>query len=444
MGSVPEREDIHIAIVGGGIGGLALAIGLQQYSHIQVKIYESAAKFSEIGAGVFFGANSIRAMSLIHPAIGEAYAKISTSVGWKSKEDTYFDFILAHDLHGLPAGTPIISPKLNASERHSTAHRAHFVEELIKLIPDDIAEFGKRLTDISRDEGKGKTILKFADGSTSEADAVIGCDGIRSVCREFILGKDSPLSQPTFTGKHAYRGLIPMEKAIAAIGEEKAQNRFMFLGKGGHVLTFPVANGKVMNVVAFSTTKNGIWEGDWIKRMEREAIAADFPEFGQECQKIFSLMENTDNWGIFDLSPEIPTYFSRKLRLLLLGDSAHACAPHQGAGAGQALEDAYILSHVLSICNSSSDLHAAFSGYESVRMPRAKFVQIHGRRQGELLDLQRPDVGDDLEKLKTVIDVPIREIWNCDLVAELDKALVMMQKELNEAKEITPAGTVSG
>ncbi|KAL7893054.1 hypothetical protein HDV64DRAFT_157149 [Trichoderma sp. TUCIM 5745] len=377
-------------------------------------------------------------MSLIHPAIGEAYARISTSVGWKSKEDTYFDFILAHELHGLPTGSHIISPKLNASERHSTAHRAHFVDELVKLIPQDTAEFGKRLTDISRDEGKGKTILKFADGSTSEADAVIGCDGIRSVCREFVLGKDNPLSQPTFTGKHAYRGLIPMEKAIAAIGEEKAQNRFMFLGKGGHVLTFPVANGKVMNVVAFSTTKNGTWEGDWIKRMERGAIAADYQGFGKECQKIFSLMENTDHWGIFDLSPEIPTYYSGKLRLLLLGDSAHACAPHQGAGAGQALEDAYILSHVLGICNSSSDLLAAFSAYESVRMPRAKFVQIHGRRQGELLDLQRPDIGDDLEKLKAVIDVPIREIWNCNLVAELDKALAMMQKELSKVKATSP------
>ena len=44
-----KREPIHIAIVGGGIGGLALAIGLQQYSHVQVKIYEAASKFSEIG-----------------------------------------------------------------------------------------------------------------------------------------------------------------------------------------------------------------------------------------------------------------------------------------------------------------------------------------------------------------------------------------------------------
>jgi salicylate hydroxylase len=154
-------------------------------------------------------------------------------------------------------------------------------------------------------------------------------------------------------------------------------------------------------------------------------------------------MESTDHWGIFDLSPEIPTYSSRDLRLLLLGDSAHACAPHQGAGAGQALEDAYILSHVLSACRSPSDLLSAFAAYESVRMPRAKFVQIHGRRQGELLDLQRPDVGDDLEKLKAVIDVPIREIWNCDLGAELDKAMAVMKKELSEVKVITPVITVS-
>jgi salicylate hydroxylase len=149
-------------------------------------------------------------------------------------------------------------------------------------------------------------------------------------------------------------------------------------------------------------------------------------------------MENTDHWGIFDLSPDIPTFSSGPLHLLLLGDSAHACAPHQGAGAGQALEDAHILSHILGACHSPSDLLAAFAGYESVRMPRTKFVQIYGRRQGELLDLQWGDVGTDLEKLKAIIDVPIREIWNCDLDAELQKARVIMQKKLAELDAETP------
>lgn len=150
-------------------------------------------------------------------------------------------------------------------------------------------------------------------------------------------------------------------------------------------------------------------------------------------------MENTDHWGIFDLSTDIPTFSSHPLRLLLLGDSAHACAPHQGAGAGQALEDAHILSHILGACRSPSDLLAAFAAYESVRIPRTQFVQKYGRLQGELLDLQRPDVGDDLEKLKAIIDVPIREIWNCDLGAELEKAQAVMRRKLDEPVAETPA-----
>lgn len=145
-------------------------------------------------------------------------------------------------------------------------------------------------------------------------------------------------------------------------------------------------------------------------------------------------MENTDHWGIFDLSP-LPTFSSPSLRLLLLGDSGHACAPHQGAGAGQALEDAHILSNLLGACRSKDDLLASFHGYEKVRMPRTKFVQTYGRLQGELLDLQRPDVGSDLEKLRAVIDVPIREIWNCDLSAELEKALAVMKVELDKLYE---------
>ncbi|KAJ4163353.1 hypothetical protein LMH87_005088 [Akanthomyces muscarius] len=432
----PVKEDpkpIDVAIIGGGIGGLALSIGLQQYSHINVRIFEAAPQFFEIGAGVFFGANAIRAMSLINPAIGEAYARISTTAGWTSKEETYFDFILGQDLHGQPAGTSVSSPQLGPHERHSTAHRAHLIDELARLVPEETAEFGKRLIGLTRDEARGRTMMKFADGVTYEADAVIGCDGIRSVCRDFVLGKNNPLAQPIFTGKYAYRGLIPMDKAIAAIGEEKAQNRYMFLGKRGHALIFPIAEGKIMNVVAFATSKDGKWEGNWIKPMKREDMEEDFKDFGEDCQKIFSLMENTDNWGIFDLSEDIPTFTSEPLRLLLLGDSAHACAPHQGAGAGQALEDAHILSHILGGCRSKEDLLPAFAAYESVRRPRTKFVQYYGRRQGELLDLNWPGVEDDLDKLRPIIDGPIRDIWNCDLEAELTKAQKKMAELLAEA-----------
>lgn len=147
-------------------------------------------------------------------------------------------------------------------------------------------------------------------------------------------------------------------------------------------------------------------------------------------------MEKTDNWGIFDLSEDIPTFSSKPLRLVLLGDSAHACTPHQGAGAGQALEDAHILSHLLGACRSSDDLLAAFEAYELVRRPRTKFVQNTSRSHGQLIDLHCPGVEDDLDKIRAVIDIALRQIWNCDLDAELETARNKMNELLAEEEAV--------
>jgi salicylate hydroxylase len=97
---------------------------------------------------------------------------------------------------------------------------------MVKLVPKDIARFGKRLNDIT-ENGRGKLVMSFTDGTTAEADAVIGCDGIKSRVRQIIVGADHPSAHPTYTHKYAYRGLVPMEKAIEAIGEERAQNACM-------------------------------------------------------------------------------------------------------------------------------------------------------------------------------------------------------------------------
>jgi salicylate hydroxylase len=90
-------------------------------------------------------------------------------------------------------------------------------------------------------------VLHFADGTTAQHSAVIGCDGIKSKTRPWLLGKDDPASTAVFSGKYAYRGLIPMDKAIQLLGEEAALNSSMYLGYHGHLLTFPVQKGKTMN-----------------------------------------------------------------------------------------------------------------------------------------------------------------------------------------------------
>lgn len=176
------------------------------------------------------------------------------------------------------------------SVTQSTVHRAHFLEEMVKLVPEGRARFGKRLVGAEQGNGPyGKVKLMFADGTTAEADAVVGCDGVRSACRGVVLGADSEFLKPIFTGKIAYRGLIPMDKLVELLGEEEAMNRHMYLGHGGHILTFPVAKGKIVNVVAFCSKKDGKWEGEWVKPHQKDNMMKDFEGYGDSVMKIMSV-----------------------------------------------------------------------------------------------------------------------------------------------------------
>jgi salicylate hydroxylase len=167
-------------------------------------------------------------------------------------------------------------------------HRAHFLDVLVKLIPEGVAKFGKRVENV---EKRGQEILlTFHDGSTAVADAVIGCDGVKSRTRQILLGENHQSTNPTFTGKYAYRGLIPMEKAANALGDELARNSQMYLGRHGHVLTFPIEKGKTMNVVAFQTKKDGKWDDErWVLPMKKEDMFADFEGWGDSVQNILSV-----------------------------------------------------------------------------------------------------------------------------------------------------------
>lgn len=220
-------KPIHVAVCGGGIGGLCLIIGLFR-QNVSCTIYEAAPAFAEIGAGVPFGPNAVRAMELIHPLIAKRFENRVTRNGWPEKKETWFDFRIgkseSRDGQQVSADTYVAdvkSGKLGQTSVHR-AHRAHYLDELVKLVPDGVAKFGKRLRDINEDGEK--LVLIFKDGTTEEADVVIGCDSIKSRTRHILLGSSHPAANAVFSGKYAYRGLIPMNKAIHALGDELAQN----------------------------------------------------------------------------------------------------------------------------------------------------------------------------------------------------------------------------
>lgn len=241
------ERSFNVAIVGGGIAGATLAVALLKHK-VPVTIYESAAQFGEIGAGVALGANAARAMELISADVKRGFDRVGTFNLSTNKKNVWFDFRRGVGAKGGHANedqgrliTTVETPSGSAY-----VHRADFLDELVKLIPQSVTHFGKRLQDIETLSDCNVKLL-FTDGTSAVHSAVIGCDGIKSRTRQVILGDNDPAAHAVFSGKYAYRGLIPMDKAAALLGDELARNSQMYLGYHGHVLTFPIKHGDIMN-----------------------------------------------------------------------------------------------------------------------------------------------------------------------------------------------------
>lgn len=312
------------AICGGGIGGLSLAIGLLHHN-VPFHLFEAAPAFAEIGAGVSFGPNAVRALGLIDPRIRSLYEKIETRNPDPASRTKWFDFQLGMDSRcsHYKAGDRITSlHALNVGQ--SSVHRAHFLDGLVSLVPKENYTFGKKVVNLTTLPNDGGIRLHFADSTTASASIVIGCDGIKSNIRPILLGTDHPAAYAVFTSKYAYRGLIPMDLAVAALGEQKARNSQMYLGYDGHVLTFPIEKGETMNVVAFYTQHDGIWpEKEWVVPMDRKKMESDFQDWGPDVQNILKLMQKPDLWGLFNHLPA-PCYVGLGGRVAVMGDAAHA------------------------------------------------------------------------------------------------------------------------
>lgn len=312
-------KPFEIAIIGGGIAGLMLAIALHR-RHIRCTIYEQAAEFGEIGAGVSISRNAVAAMELIDRSVLGAFNIVATRNKWDSKKGVWFDFMDAMSQAPASELQPLFS-MVDPGVGQNAVHRARFLDELTRLLPRDMAQFDKKLNHILDDRiGSGKMLMKFKDGSVAEADAIIGCDGIKSRTRVIVVGEDHPAAKPVYTHKYAYRGLVPMNQAIRVLGEERAVNSSLWvsadptgratgggearrswraclivisqLGQNRHVLTFPVDRGSTMNVVAFATNDREDWPSSskvTLPTTKAEALD-DFREFGQNVKNIIQLI----------------------------------------------------------------------------------------------------------------------------------------------------------
>ncbi|KAL3426672.1 salicylate 1-monooxygenase SalA [Phlyctema vagabunda] len=424
--TVIDDQPIEIAIVGGGIIGVIVALGLIKRG-INVKIYEQARSLREIGAGLAFTANAIRCMGHINPDIVTCLRAVATSNGDADNPNDWLQWVDGYKQHNPDdESDEKLLFKLDTGYRgFEGCHRAHFLDKLQEVVPANVIHFSKRLESLSEPSEDGKVLLGFGDGTTAEADAVIGCDGIKSRVRTFLLEKDNPQSYAHYTNKVCYRGLIPMDKAIEKLGEYKARNQHMHLGPKAHIVHFPVAGQTLVNVAAFASDPN-----DWpsVDTIVAPATRADveevFADWGPIVRNITHLLPDTlDKWAIFDMYDHPAPAYNRG-RICIAGDAAHASAPHHGAGAGIGVEDALCLSTALNLAakavqdktkTKSQALKLALETFNTVRIERSQWLVNSSRTVCEVYEWADPECGDDTDKCFAEIKWRSHKIWNFDI-----------------------------
>ncbi|KAJ5576140.1 salicylate hydroxylase [Penicillium sp. DV-2018c] len=423
MGSfeLPSRE-FGITIIGAGVGGLTLALGLLR-NNVPVTIYEAAPSFKRTGFGISMSPAAHRALSLINPNISKAYDELVTthadSPGYEEFCRTWFEFVWT-----TPDKCGEIMMNLRAKKLGQTSvHRGDFLETLISCLPPGKVQWGKNLIDMQ--ETAQGIALHFEDGTSTIADAVIGCDGIHSRVREcMLLGQQI---KPQYAGMYAYRAVLDMDTMIEAVGERRARVATMYMGEGGYVVTYPIMRAKQVNVGFFRESDS--WTHDtWVRPASGEEMMQDFGHMAP-VRSIIEHIKTPMQWAVFD-NPPIPTY--TRNNIAILGDAAHASTPHQGAGAGQAIEDVHILAELLSDPRVLKREHvkAAFHAYDAMRRPRSQWVVRTSKDMGHLLSLSKDGVKGEKE-IKNIVTKRLALLWNLDVPGQAEIARTLMLQHLD-------------
>jgi salicylate hydroxylase len=246
-----------------------------------------------------------------------------------------------------------------------------------------------------------------------------------------------------YTHKYAFRGLIPMTTASSVLGKEKTDTRHMYLGPNGHALTFPVAGGKLLNVVAFVTDPDEWPHANSFTAPAKKADAIEaFKEFGPTVRSIIDMLpDELSKWAVFDTYDNpAPTFV--KGRVCITGDAAHAAAPYHGAGAGFAIEDGAVLAWLLSAVNARliADVDTskkaylvekALQTYDNIRLERAQWLVETSRYIGEMYEWQNTRVGSDHMLSAKEIDWRCRRIWDYDVDGMMRQTRELFDRHLS-------------
>ena len=345
-------KDLSIAIVGAGMGGLAVAATLLRTGFENVRVFEQASRFARIGAGIQMMPNSMKVLRGIgvEDRLREvAFAPYShLNRMWDTGEVTN-ELPMPESLYGAP---------------YLCMHRADLHDALASAVPAQKIRLNKKLVALEQD-AHGVT-LAFADGTSEKADLVIGADGVHSTVRDLILGPEKPLHK----GRVAYRAVFP---SALMNGKDIGPSRTKWWGRDRHIVIYYTRadRGEIYFVTSVPEPAEWMTRESWSAKGDVRELRAAYEGFHPEVRAVLDACPDCHKWAILEREP-LPKWSEGSI--VLLGDACHPMTPYMAQGAATSIEDAAILARCLQAVEREG-VAGALARYEAHRKPRTSRIQ---------------------------------------------------------------------
>ncbi|MGD0107920.1 MAG: FAD-dependent monooxygenase [Rhodopila sp.] len=340
-----------ILIAGAGLGGLTAALVLIRRGH-DVRVFEQAPELREVGAGVQLGANGTRILialgleaamqQVVCVATGKEICLGTTGQSWP----TYDLGETSVERFGAP---------------YWMVHRGDFHKVLLDAVRSVCPNAIKPGNGCTGFEQTGdRVILHLASGGLIPGDVLIGADGVHSSVRQQMFGQGAA----HFTGIVAWRGMVPTERLPPHQRRLVGAN---WMGAGGHVVTYPLRRGELLNFVG--VVERDDWRIEsWNEPGSREECLRDLASWHDDVKTIIRNIDTPYKWALLGREP-LDHYAQG--RVCVMGDAAHPTLPFLAQGANMALEDAVVIARCLDL---SDDPAEALRRYETARLHRTAAI----------------------------------------------------------------------
>jgi salicylate hydroxylase len=360
-----------VIIVGGGIGGLAVARGLSVEGIDDYIVLEQAPAITTVGAGIQITPNAARAIDYL--GLTAELTKESVQSDGTSYYDMETNELLLHTPTNEAAGG-------RYGFNYSQVHRAWLLDVLKGSLDQSRLRLGSRCVSLTQEADA--VVVELENGETIRGDVLIGADGLNSIVRK----KFAPTDAAEFSGIIGCRTIIPAERA-RTLGLDRRQHTW-WGSNGRRLITYWVGGGSGLNFLAMIPANDTDPE-TWKSQAEPENLREVFRGSCATITEMLEMVDDTFVTGIFDRPPLESIVDGR---IALLGDAAHPLVPYLANGAAQALEDAVVFARCFARNRVSRPVEDTLLDYERRRLPRVTNVQRRSREMDSLSNIGDPDL----------------------------------------------------